>query len=147
MSTVRDRNGRAPKPLLRSLWSQLDRTSPPPAFCVPQVPVYLLGRARRCTESVPTVKATIFEERLARFGIPGWFSRTPRISRSGLLSEARAPYSEHHVSKVAIVNSRYEILQRLILFSGVRLVVSAAEGWGEVQVRAFILIVLGGALF
>lgn len=79
--------------------------------------------------------------------IPGSFSRTPRISRSGLLNEARAPYSEHHVSKVAIVNSRYEILQRLILFSGVRLVVSAAEGWGEVQVRAFILIVLGGALF
>jgi hypothetical protein len=67
VSSVLDRDGRAPKPLLRSLWPQLDRTSPPSAFCVPQVPVYMLGRARRCTESVPSVKGTIFEQRLVKF--------------------------------------------------------------------------------
>ena len=39
---------------------------------------------------------------------------------------------------------RYEILQRRILFSGVRLVVSATEGWGSSSDR---LIVLGGAPF
>jgi hypothetical protein len=44
---------------------------------------------------------------------------------------------------MCIVNGRYEILQRRILFSGVRLVVTATEG-SEVCDR---LIVFGGALF